>query len=338
VFAQLHEHARCRYGIDPRRYFRNATVLVRAQSECIRSYGMDEFMVLYDVYNIEAEALGQPLVFPQSGTPQLAGSRLLAPGTNIQDLRLNMSSAGWAGAVRFVSGVNRLVRRETGTAPPLFFTAPFSLAVQLKGYTAFVTELKRDSGLARHLLEVITGQVLVPWIRCLHDGCPDSPMAMGADAWGSLPNADLETWDRFIIPIYRYLKEILADEIPVGFVGYWGESLTSNPCGFINRKIEVAGPSFGGSVVAMDPDVERLGPIFFAHAARKLGRPLILGVDAALLRNGTPPDIARRVENYVESAKKEQVPVSILLADVSGDTPPENVLAAIGAAYCFTGS
>lgn len=333
IFAQLHEHACYRAGLDPAVFYNDAGILVRNQIETSKLYEMDLPMILYDVYNIEAEALGQPVVGYRAKGPQLAGTPLLSNKDDLEQLKLDLGRGRWPGRTRFVTEVNRLIQQELATPPPLFFCAPFTLAVTLRGYTGLITDLKRDPGFGRRLLEHLCRMVVVPWIKLQHEHCPEATLAQGVDAWGSLPNTDLQIWDEFIIPIYEYLRELLTGEIAVGFVGYWGESLCADAWEFIKRKLYVCGPCFWGGIIATDPDLKYLGLETFARIARAYGRKLILGIGAEELYQGPPEAIAARINQYKSLMGPEQPPINLFLAHIIAETPPENIRAAVQAAH-----
>ena len=59
VLAQLHEFAAEHLKIPRQDFFRRPEVMVPAILEVERQFGVDVASVSYDVYNIEAEALGQ---------------------------------------------------------------------------------------------------------------------------------------------------------------------------------------------------------------------------------------------------------------------------------------
>ncbi len=154
---------------------------------------------------------------------------------------------------------------------------------------------------------------------------------MGADAWGSLPNSDLGIWDEFIIPTHHFLREILGGEIGVGYAGYWGESLAPDPRAFVQRKLAVLGPGFGGCVFGLDPDLGRRGSEWFVATAQQFQRGLVLGIGSDLLYEGPLRDIALKIGQCVRPAREKKVPLSIFFAQVRWDTPPAHVHAAVEA-------
>ena len=58
VYAQMHEFVAAQLGIPRREFFTRPEVMVPAMLEIEARYGLDLATITYDVYNIEAEALG----------------------------------------------------------------------------------------------------------------------------------------------------------------------------------------------------------------------------------------------------------------------------------------
>ncbi len=331
ISAQLHEHACYLTGSDPRDFYTNAATLVHTQIEINARYKIDAPEVFFDMYNIEVEALGAELVFFGVSAPQIASRPLIRGKTDIENLKLDLGPRHCPGRTRFVIEVNRLIERELGRPPVLYFCAPFSLAVQLRGYANFISDLKHRPKFARDLLQALCHKVIAPWIRHQYAFSPEATIALGVDAWGSLPNSDLRIWDEFIIPTYHFLVDSLEGEIAVGQAGYWGESLVPTPREFAARKLAVIGPGFNGCVFGLDPDVARLGSEWFAYTANHFQRGLVLGIGSDLLYEGSPRAIALKIGQSIRSAREKKVPVTIFLTQVRWDTPAAHIHAAVDA-------
>ena len=66
IFAQLHELIPQELGVPAGELYRSAELLVRGTFKVCGRYGVDVPSVDYDTYNIEAEALGQPMLYGDS--------------------------------------------------------------------------------------------------------------------------------------------------------------------------------------------------------------------------------------------------------------------------------
>ena len=63
LFAQLHEFAMREIGVSARGFYSNPEILVPGTLETQMKYGIDVPVLDYDVYNIEAEAIGQKMKY-----------------------------------------------------------------------------------------------------------------------------------------------------------------------------------------------------------------------------------------------------------------------------------
>ena len=63
VFAQMHEFAMQELEVNAREFFNNPDLLVGGYLSVLEKFGIDVPTVDYDVYNIEAEAIGQSVIF-----------------------------------------------------------------------------------------------------------------------------------------------------------------------------------------------------------------------------------------------------------------------------------
>ena len=77
VFAQLHEFAAEYLDIPRREFFTRPDLSVPALLQTQQDFGIDVASVTFDVYNIEAEALGQGLVWIDGGMPDVDRNRPL---------------------------------------------------------------------------------------------------------------------------------------------------------------------------------------------------------------------------------------------------------------------
>jgi uroporphyrinogen-III decarboxylase len=71
VYAQMHEFAMHEVGISANKFYTSPEILTPAILEVAERYGFDAGFVDYDVYNIEAEALGQKVIFFEDHLPDV---------------------------------------------------------------------------------------------------------------------------------------------------------------------------------------------------------------------------------------------------------------------------
>jgi hypothetical protein len=80
VYAQLHEFAMKEIGAGAKEFYTNAELLVTGTLEIHEKYGIDVPMIDYDVYNIEAEAIGQAMKYSETDMPDVDRSRFFGYG------------------------------------------------------------------------------------------------------------------------------------------------------------------------------------------------------------------------------------------------------------------
>ena len=325
VFAQMHEFTAERLGIPRREFFTRPDLLVPALLQTQLDFEVDVPSVTFDVYNIEAEALGQELVWLEGGMPDVDRKRPLVRDRG--DLtRIRTPDFDRAGRFQQVIRMNALFKELTGLEPTLSFCAPFSLAANLRGIEPLLLDMHGDPEFAQGLMDAVVEEVLAPWILYQKRRFPGSTRISGADATASLPLVNLPVLRRWIVPSIQRLRELCGPEV---FVANWaGERYLPDPVGMLDLKLAV-GP---GALWAQDPDVESLGPAFFKEFAAAHDVPLILGVGAGFLALSTPGEVEARVRKYGEVGGRGGR-FALYLCNVGATTPPANLRAAVDAAH-----
>jgi hypothetical protein len=325
VFAQLHEFAAEYLGIPRQEFFTRPDLSVPALLQTQRDFGIDVASVTFDVYNIEAEALGQKLVWLNGGMPDVDRTAPLI--RDRADLaRLRTPDFDSAGRFQQVIRMNALFRELTGLEPTLSFCAPFSLAANLRGTEQLLLDMHEDPDLARGIMDAVTEEVLAPWILHQRRCFPASTRISGADATASLPVVNLPVLRRWVIPSIQRLRQLCGPEV---YVANWvGERFLPDPAEMLRLKLAV-GP---GTLWAQDPDVEFLGPSVFKAFAVAHDVPLILGVGAAFLALASPAEVAAHIREYVEVGGRGGH-FALYLCNLGATTPPENLRAAVETAH-----
>ena len=324
VFAQLHEFVAEQCGIPREEFFRRPDVMVPAMLEVQAQFGLNVASITYDVYNIEAEALGQPIRWIEGGMPDIDRSAPLVRDRD--DLRrIHTPDFDSVPCCRRVVEMHTLFRRLTGIEPSLSFCAPFTLATSLRGIERFLLDIHTDPGFARALLEGLTDEVLTPWIRYQKRLFPGATRLSGVDATASVPIVSMPVLRDWVVPSILRLREAFGPEI--GVANWAGERYLSRSEEMLALKLAV-GP---GALWGQDPDVEALGPAFYKDYARRHDVPLILGIGAAFLAESNPGAVAERVRRYVEIGSRGGR-FALYLCNLGASTPAENLRAAVEAA------
>lgn len=325
VFAQMHEFVAEQRGIPRQEFFTRPEIMVPAMLEVQAEYGIDAVSITYDVYNIEAEGLGQKLFWGDAFMPDIDRSEMLVRSRD-DLLRIRTPDFSSLGNFGRVIRMHSLFKKLTGMEPTLSFCAPFSLAANIRGIEALLLDLYDDPEFARLLFDRLTEEVLAPWILYQRKQFPGAARINGADAIASPPIVNLPILREWIAPYILRLRELCGPEVSV--TNWAGERYLRNPQEMLDLKRTV-GPR---SLLGQDPDVEELGPTFYKEYAASHDLPLILGIGAGFLANSGPAAVAKRVRRYVEAGRKGGR-FALYLCNVGGSTPPENVRAAIEAAH-----
>jgi len=325
VFGQLHEFAAEYLRIPRREFFTRPDLSVPALLQTQQDFGIDVASVTYDVYNIEAEALGQELVWIDGCMPDVDRSKPLV--RNRADLaRIRTPDFETAGRFQQVIRMHALFRELTGLEPTVSFCAPFSLAANLRGIEQLLIDMHEDPEFARGLIEAVTEKALAPWILYQKRLFPGASRVAGADAAASLPIVNLPILKRWIVPSIQRLRELCGPEV---YVANWvGEHYLPNPAEMLKLKLAV-GP---GALWAQDPDVESLGPALFKDFAVAQDIPLVLGIGAGFLTLAAPGEVEARVREYVEVGGRGGR-FALYLCNVGATTPAANLRAAVETAH-----
>ncbi|UCF99518.1 MAG: hypothetical protein JSV89_08250 [Spirochaetaceae bacterium] len=321
--SQMHEFAMNRIGVPPQRFYSEADTFVSGLIETAEEFDFDTPSLGYDAYNIEAEAMGQPLHFTVRQAPVIDKDAILI-NDKADLLHLKPPQAGISGRMSFILDVHRRYRERLGINPAFQFCAPFSLATLVRGYVNFIQDIYTDPDFARDILRFLTEEVLAPWIKAQKRAFPATDSAVGADALCSPPMVNAQIIEHFSIPYILRLRELC--DLDVMVVNWWGDSHFEDVERFLELKRQVA----CGIIRAQDPDVARLGPRVFKEFARRHDLTLELGLGDVLLNQGPRQEIEDRIRYYISEACVGGRFI-LYLASINSDTPPDHIRAAVAA-------
>ncbi len=323
VYAQMHEFVMKELGVDGKRFYTTPEILVSGTLEISERYGLDIAFLDYDVYNIEAEAIGQRIIYRDKGMPDVdRACPLIRDRDDLKKIKTPDFNSD--GRLPAVIEMYSTYKRLTGMDAAMEFSAPFSLAANIRGIEPLLGDIHDDRDFASDLFGRLTEEVLAPWIQHLKKTFPTAKTIAGNDATASLPIVGPHIIRDWVIPYILRLRELCGPEV---YVPNWvGERYLKDPQEMFDLK-RVVCPGF---LLGQDPDVEVLGPAVFKEYAEKRGVPLILGVGAAFLALSQPNEIEERVKHYIEVGGKNGQ-FTLYLCNLGATTPPENVRAAVGA-------
>jgi uroporphyrinogen-III decarboxylase len=326
VYAQIHDFAAKELGIPGRVFYNDPEIMVTAILETQARYGLEVPALSYDVYNIEAQGLGQKLLYGEGGAPDIDRNQpLIRTPDDLSCIKTPDFETG-----RFAQIIQMLAiyQKLTGSVPTLQFCAPFSLAANLVGIENLLVAIYTQPNFVRSLLERLTEEVLAPWILYQKAHFPTASAIRGADAVASIPVVNLAILKGWVAPYIFRLRQLCGPEVNVA--NWVGEHKLKSPQDMLALKLSV-GP---GAIQGQDPDVAILGPEFYKQFAIKNQVPLVLGVGAGFIDQSSPTEIRERVRHYVEVGKVGGR-FALYLCNISATTPAENVRAAIEAVVEF---
>ena len=326
IYGQIHEYVMASSGIPAREFYSNGKLLVRKTMEIAEKLGLDDPHIAYDTYNIEPEALGMKVKYFNNKVPSLVNEQLIKKKEDLKTLK--PPRPGKDGRMPFVLEVIKEYQK-LGIKPKLHssisFTAPFTLAAQLRGVTNFLIDTIQDTIFAHDLLSFVTEEVLKPWIKMMKEANKlDKPIFGGADALASPPNMSIKGIKEFALNYILKLRKQFEDE---AMVQNWvGESYIREVRELLEIKL-MASPKI---IIGQDPDIEKIGPEIYKEFAKKHNVPLVLGIGSSFLMLSTPNKIRQRVKRYIEVCK-DWGKLLLYLCNVGANTPPENLEAVINA-------
>ncbi|UCF81911.1 MAG: hypothetical protein JSV50_11875 [Desulfobacteraceae bacterium] len=327
VFAQMHEFAMKELGANAKEFFTTSKYLPAAYLAILEKYGLDVPYIDYDMYNIEAEAIGQKIIYSEHDMPDI--DRLDPLIKSRADLK-KIKTPDFTSDGRFatVVEINNIFCELVGTEPTLNFCAPFTLAANIRGIEQLLMDIMMDPDFAKELFDRLTEELLAPWIIYLKERFPAAKSICGSDAMASLPIINMEILREWIVPYVLRLQQICGAEV---YVPNWvGEHYLRNPEEMFEFKLQAC-PNF---LEGQDPDVESIGPGVYKKYADKKRVPLILGVGASFLALSTPEEITERVKHYIEVGGKNGR-LCLYLCNIGATTPSENLKAAVDAVHKY---
>jgi len=162
VYAQIHEFTLNELGIPAKTFYTTPEILTPATLEITERYGIDVGIVDYDVYNIEAEGLGQKVIYFADHVPDV--DRRVPLITGPDDLhKIKTPDFDTVGRFAKIIEIQSLYVKLTGLQPALQFCAPFSLAANIRGVENLIMDMLRNPEFSRGLFDAIVEEVLAPW-------------------------------------------------------------------------------------------------------------------------------------------------------------------------------
>ena len=325
---QMHEYSMAQSNHAGHEFYTDAETFVRGICQTTVDCRFDTPSFIWDVYNVEAEALGLPLVLFDDMAPAL--DNVVPLIENEADLaKLKSPDPASAGRMPMVAEILHQVKEMTGRRPPLCFCGPFTMAAHLMTFENLVVQILQNPAFVHKVMAFIVDEVLVPYSKYMLKQFPDLPFFDGSDATASLPFITLDMQEEFAMgPILRMQEQL---SLPVLVDNWWGDSYPDDKERFWQNKLKVTPEYFK----IQDPDLWKVGLAEPMAFARRENKSVVLGIDNNLFQNGPAEEIEKRIHEYMEVVEEADGKGSVYFCNLSAVTPPENVKIAVDAALAF---
>jgi 5-methyltetrahydrofolate--homocysteine methyltransferase len=332
VTTQMAEFCMMHGGYNGREFFSNPEMFVRGSLDVQRELGFDVPDMVWDVYSVEAEALGGKMAWFDDMYPALDNSKALI--RNEKDLaRIKAPDPFKSGRMPWVLELLQICKELTGYTHYIHYCAPLNLAAQVMQFENFIMAIRENPKFVHKVMNFLVEEVLAPYINAYFKVLPDADIANGKDAVGSLPFITEDIVNEFSVPYILKLRELCGNKPGVRCDNWWGDAFAADLDKFWQTKRKVT-PQY---LKVQDPDCFRVGTKRAREFADKKGCALSFGVGTLLLQKGPPEEIVKRIHEYMEvgSSGPHGKKFFLYLCSFSAQTPPEHVKVAIDAVKSF---
>ncbi len=341
VTAQGPDHIMALTGISPRKFHTDPRAHMAAEAAVSAYYGLDGQMLGEDVYDIEAEALGQKMIYGEAMPTIDFRQPLISEKSDLTKLK---APDDWLsrGRVPYMFEIQKMLR-EMGTTTA-FYCAPFSLAVGIRSYPKLIRDMKRDPAFAHELFDRLVDEILPSYLSALvaYSGVQATN---GADAWACYPDLSPELMEEWVLPYNARLtgncqkRGFVATAVAVG--DYCEEDLDKFDKEMLFRCLDIQSRNMFGAPFAFmgmgrwqDYPLEAMVEYLERYKARSVRCTLMGGVNARFMRDASPQEIAANVKRLIALFGHDH-DLSIFLASTPADTPSQHVHAAVAAAHAY---
>ena len=325
--AQMHEFAMRESGIPGDEFYTDARKFVRGICETTERFGFDTPSFIWDVYNVEAQALGCRFVPFKDMAPAIENSDPLVK-TEKDIARLKAPDPYSSGRMPMVFELMHEIKDRTGMTPFPCYCAPFTLASHVMTFENLVVQIQENPAFVHRLMAFLVDEVIAPFMNAVLKEFPEAPIADGSDAVASLPFITQDMLDEFALGYIERLQKLTIK--PAVCDNWWGDSYPDDLPRFWEQKLRATPPY----LKVQDPDLFRIGVQPVIDYATEHDLPVVLGVDNNVLQNGPEEEIRMRIHEYME-AVEEIGKGCVYLCSLSSVTPAGNVRIAIDACKEF---
>ena len=332
VTTQMAEFCMKYGGHNGHEFFSNPELFVRGSLDVQQEMGFHVPDMVWDVYSVEAEALGGNMAWFDELYPALDNTEVII--RDEKDLaRIKAPDPFKAGRMPWVLEALQICKELTGYTHYIHYCSPINLAAQVMQFENLIMAMQEKPKFVHKLMDFLVEEVLAPYINAYFKVLPDADIANGKDAVGSLPFITEEILAEFSVPYLLKLRKLCGDKPGVRSDNWWGDAFAADLDKYWDVKLEVT-PQY---LKVQDPDCFRVGTERIREYADSRGCALSYGVGTLLLQVGTKEEITKRIHEYMEVGSRgpHGKKFFLYLCSFSSQTPPENVRAAIEAVNMF---
>jgi uroporphyrinogen decarboxylase len=307
----IYEHKAALIGVTPSRIARNIDALEYALAREYVLYRPDMLTVGVDVYNVEAEALGCAVRFPETNDVPSVSTRIIRPGDDLS--RLRVPDPASAGRMPVFLEAGRRVHARIGHKMIVrgALSAPFSMACELAGAEAVLTALLDDPGWVARLL-AFTAEVSKAYGRAFVE------RGLGVilfDSHAAPPLLSPSLYRKIVLPATAAVVSYFRRDLGVPLVPY---IIGGDTAVLLDAILET-----GTNNVLCDFNAD-----LAAFVDRLSGTDILLraNIDPCLILAGPPAAVAARARRVLEIGRRH--PGFLLGTGILPyDIPPDNVVA-----------
>jgi len=205
----IYEHGAALIGCTPSEAAQSEDLLVKGLKAAYERYRQPLVSVGLDIYNIEAEALGGVVDYPQDSTLPALRSRLIHSPDDFKALRVPDPKKD--GRMPMLLGACRRLKAEIPAAISGTVTGPFTLAAILRDFEDFMMDIYDDPDFAREQLN-FAAEIAFKFASAYHE--LGVSIAIN-ESWITPPLCAPEMYRTFAQPVEKELiSRLLAIGIP----------------------------------------------------------------------------------------------------------------------------
>ncbi|MCP4491176.1 MAG: hypothetical protein GY820_28245 [Gammaproteobacteria bacterium] len=170
------------YGIESAEYYKtDPDRYARANLIISRLLGITKLYMTWALYAFSCEAVGQAMMYTDKFPPGSDPDIVLITKDNWQSLGTPNFDQG---IPAIINGILHATEQLTGMEPLLQISAPYSLAADIFGQEALLSNVVNDPDFVNELLDHLADQILGPWIEDFINKFPNGWVEL-SDASGS---------------------------------------------------------------------------------------------------------------------------------------------------------